>query len=121
MAKLLIVDDEAHVRFTLREVLVDAGHDVVEADGGAAALACCDDDTDAVITDLSMPGMDGSRLIREAKRRWPGLRTMLMTGLAADADSGLLKLADLLLRKPIEIGTLQRSLAQVLPPRIGAG
>ena len=79
MAKLLIVDDEAHVRFTLREVLVDAGHDVVEADGGAAALACCDDDTDAVITDLSMPGIDGLQLMAALRQRDPGLPVILLT------------------------------------------
>ena len=44
MAKLLIVDDEAHVRFTLREVLADAGHEVVEASRGDEALTKCDVD-----------------------------------------------------------------------------
>lgn len=122
-AVILLVDDEDAVRGAVAQILGELGHTVLVAAGGREALRMLDErrDVNLVLTDLSMPGMDGSRLIREAKRRWPGLRTMLMTGLAADADSGLLKLADLLLRKPIEIGTLQRSLAQVLPPRVGAG
>ena len=79
MAKLLIVDDEAPVRFTLREVLVDAGHDVVEAAGGAEALAACDDDVGAVITDLSMPGMDGLELLAALRQRDPGLPVIVLT------------------------------------------
>ncbi len=119
-AVILLVDDEDAVRGAVAQILGELGHTVLVASGGREALRLLDErrDVNLMLTDLSMPGMDGSRLIREAKRRWPGLRTMLMTGLAADADSGLLKLADLLLRKPIEIGTLQRSLAQVLPPRV---
>jgi PAS domain S-box-containing protein len=119
-AVILLVDDEDAVRGAVAQILAELGHTVLVASGGREALRMLDErrDVNLMLTDLSMPGMDGSRLIREAKRRWPGLRTMLMTGLAADADSGLLQLADLLLRKPIEIGTLQRSLAQVLPPRV---
>lgn len=122
-AVILLVDDEAAVRGAVAQILAELGHTVLVASGGREALRMLDErrDVNLVLTDLSMPGMDGSRLIREVKRRWPGMRTMLMTGLAADADSGLLALADLLMRKPIEIGTLQRSLAQVLPPRVGAG
>ncbi len=122
-AIILVVDDEDPVRRAVAQILGELGHTVLVASGGREALRVLDErrDINLLLTDLSMPGMDGSRLIREAKRRWPGLRTMLMTGLAADADSGLLALADHLMRKPIEIGTLARSLSLVLPPRIGAG
>jgi two-component system cell cycle sensor histidine kinase/response regulator CckA len=121
-ATILLVDDEAAVRGAVAQILAELGHTVHVASGGREALRMLDEHRDVtlLLTDLSMPGMDGSRLIREAKRRWPGLRTMLMTGLAADADSALLALADHLMRKPIEIGTLQRSLGLVLPPRVSA-
>ncbi|MFV8755796.1 PAS domain S-box protein [Nannocystaceae bacterium ST9] len=121
-ATILIVDDEAAVRGAVAQILTELGHTVIVASGGREALRMLDErrDVNLLLTDLSMPGMDGARLIREAKRRWPGLRTMLMTGLAADADAALLALADHLMRKPIEIGTLQRSLSLVLPPRIAA-
>jgi DNA-binding NtrC family response regulator len=79
MAKILIVDDEAQVRFTLAEVLGDAGHDVVAASGGAEALTHPDDDLDAVITDLSMPGMDGLQLLAALRARDPALPVMLLT------------------------------------------
>ena len=79
MPKILIVDDEAQVRFTLAEVLGDAGHVVVAAASGAEALRICDDDVDAVITDLSMPGMDGLELLAALRQRDAALPVLLLT------------------------------------------
>ena len=68
MAKILIVDDEAQVRFTLAEVLGEAGHQVIAASGGAEALRLADDELDAVISDLAMPGMDGLSVARAVQQ-----------------------------------------------------
>lgn len=61
MARILLVDDAADIRLLVRAVLQRAGHEILEADSGAAALARLDEPElpDAVILDIQMPGVDG--------------------------------------------------------------
>jgi DNA-binding response OmpR family regulator len=60
MAKVLVVDDEADLRVLLTTMLRMAGHEVVEAEGGEAALAAMAAmNVDVVLLDLMMPAMDG--------------------------------------------------------------
>ncbi|MCA9614063.1 MAG: response regulator, partial [Myxococcales bacterium] len=56
-ARVLVVDDDASIRYTLRGFLEDAGHEVVEANDGLAGLERLSDDPEIalVITDLRMP------------------------------------------------------------------
>ena len=65
VATILLVDDDPGVRYALTEVLRDHGYRVIAVDSGARALAALDGDLDridVVVTDLSMPGMDGLEL-----------------------------------------------------------
>ena len=75
---ILLVDDEPGVLFTLSEVLTDRGHKVVTAKSGAEALTKLDD-VDAVLTDLSMPGMDGLELMAQIVQRDASLPVVLLT------------------------------------------
>jgi len=61
VATILLVDDAADIRLLERAVLQRAGHEIIEADSGSAALALLDSPTvpDAVILDIQMPGVDG--------------------------------------------------------------
>ena len=84
--RVLLVDDEPAVRQVLGEQLVYAGYEVVEREDGAAALRTMEQEPfDALVTDLTMPGLDGVALIREAQSRTPGLCAILVTGYAGDA------------------------------------
>jgi signal transduction histidine kinase/ActR/RegA family two-component response regulator len=81
--RVLVVDDEAEVRDTLRDMLEVAGHAAVACDGGDHALALLAQQRfDAVVIDLLMPGMDGAQLYRVIEARWPSLapRVVFMTG-----------------------------------------
>jgi DNA-binding NtrC family response regulator len=78
VAKVLVVDDDAALRFTLEEVLGDKGFEVVSADSGEKALAQLIG-ADAVITDLAMPGMDGFALLAKLRERDPDLPVILLT------------------------------------------
>ncbi len=62
MSKILVVDDDAGVRFALGETISEHGHEVVTAASGAQALHHLDG-VDVVVSDYSMPEMDGSVLL----------------------------------------------------------
>src|SRR5262245_52698228 len=78
MPTVLIVDDEASVRFALSELLSERGHAVITATGGADALGKLED-VDAVVTDLSMPGMSGLELLDKIVAKDDSLPVILLT------------------------------------------
>jgi two-component system response regulator FlrC len=86
---VLIVDDEAGMRLALREVLRRAGWEALLAEDSAQALATLDarPDVALMITDFRMPGMNGLELLREARRRRPALRQIMMTAYGAVEDA----------------------------------
>jgi DNA-binding NtrC family response regulator len=78
--RILVVDDEAAIRFALSELLREAGHDVRTAEHAPTALAVLDDAAaDVVISDLSMPVMSGLALLEEVRARHPDTLFVLMT------------------------------------------
>jgi CheY-like chemotaxis protein len=111
-ARLLVVDDEEMVREALAEHLEYEGFVVLAAANGTEALGllAAGEAVDALVTDLSMPGMDGIAVIRAAQERRPGLPAMLLTGYAGDdaalAVSGAISGTFSLLRKPVRIHDL---------------
>jgi PAS domain S-box-containing protein len=80
--KVLLVDDEDVVRASVASMLDDLGYEVTEADSAAAALALLDqrDGFDLIVTDHLMPGMTGTELAAEVKRRKPGQRLVIISG-----------------------------------------
>ena len=120
MAKILIVDDEAGVRFTLAEVLAAAGHEVVAASGGAEALALADDELDAVISDLAMPGMDGLALLTALRERDAGLPVLLLTARGSErvAVQAMKAGAYDYLVKPFDIDELVHAVARAVEARV---
>ncbi|MBX3159579.1 MAG: sigma-54-dependent Fis family transcriptional regulator [Deltaproteobacteria bacterium] len=78
MTTVLLVDDEPGVLFTLNELLVERGHRVVTARSGNEALSKLDE-ADAVLTDLSMPGMDGLELMGHVVQRDATMPVILLT------------------------------------------
>jgi CheY-like chemotaxis protein len=85
--RILLVDDDKLVRDTLMEQLEELGYKVVVAPGGSNALTIlrAREAVDLMITDLSMPGMDGLMLIKEAHGLRPSLPAILLTGHAGEA------------------------------------
>jgi CheY-like chemotaxis protein len=82
MAKILAVEDEALVRILIVETLTDAGHDVLEAADGEAALAIVGEnpDIELIVTDIRMAKMDGFTLAVAARAIRPDVRVLFMTG-----------------------------------------
>jgi signal transduction histidine kinase len=79
-AAILVVDDEDAIRRLCERVLSGLGFSVRTADNGEEALARLKESpADIVLTDLSMPVMDGVRLTEEIGRRHPGTDVIVMT------------------------------------------
>jgi signal transduction histidine kinase/CheY-like chemotaxis protein len=87
--RVLVVDDDEQVREGLMSTLQDAGFVTLGAEDARAALGCLDAGArlDAVITDFSMPGLNGLDLIHAAHARRPGLPAILLTGYLGDVPA----------------------------------
>ena len=80
--RILIVDDEYDMRWVLRGIFQDADFEVADAENGEDALAALDSFVpDVVLTDVSMPKMDGRQLLRESLKRDPNLPVIMMSAL----------------------------------------
>jgi CheY-like chemotaxis protein len=97
VGRVLVVDDEPDLRFMLRRIFTQAGHEVTEAGNGAVALAAArQSPPDLVVTDIMMPVMGGVELIR-ALRADPvtaSIPILSVSGdwrLAVDADAAVAK------------------------------
>lgn len=86
MARVLIVDDDSVVLTVVRLLLFRRGYEVVPARGPGEALEVIRNipTVDVVLSDVRMPGMCGTQLIREIRTISPSTATVLMTGGIAD-------------------------------------
>jgi CheY-like chemotaxis protein len=81
MASIIVIDDEDEVRYAIRAVLEDQGHQVSEAATGTAGLeAIADKDFDLVICDIIMPDKEGIETIVEIKQRLPDQKIVAISG-----------------------------------------
>jgi CheY-like chemotaxis protein len=87
MASILVIDDDALYRGTLRLILEDGGHRVMEAQDGTEGIGTYKErKPDVVITDLLMPDMDGDEVIRSIKRWDRNARIIAISGSGAFYD-----------------------------------
>lgn len=77
---VLIVEDEAIMRESLRDWLSDSGYQVATADDGEQALQMvAEREFGIAVLDLKLPGKDGLEVLREAKERQPRLKGIIIT------------------------------------------
>ena len=77
---MLLVDDDAAVRWSLSETLAEEGHEVRVAENGEQALAqLADYAPDLILSDIRMPGLDGIELLKRVKEHAPSVDVVLMT------------------------------------------
>jgi CheY-like chemotaxis protein len=97
VARILVVDDEPAQRFALRRIFERAGHEVTDAGDGEAALrAARESRPDLVVTDMMMPVMTGTELIKQLRGEpaTAGIPIVAATGdcyLAVGADAVVAK------------------------------
>jgi len=92
MARILLAEDDDHLRVFLARALRRAGHEVRDCGDGDVALSWIKENSaDLLIADVVMPGLDGIELARRASDIWPDIRVIFITGFAAvalrEADS----------------------------------
>jgi two-component system KDP operon response regulator KdpE len=92
MTRILVVDDEVHIRRALRSRLTAEGYDVVEAaDGPRAVDEVALAAPDAVILDLGLPGFDGAEVVRRV-RVFSGVPIVMLSAL--DQESAKISALD---------------------------
>ncbi len=116
---LLLVEDEAAVRSSVRRLLEWHGYTVLEARNGEDALRVFEaheGEIDLVLTDVTMPGMSGHELIERLRARRPGLKVLFMSGYSERAltTNGSVSPGTGYLEKPFTVEMLMRRLREVL-------
>lgn len=85
LGRILVVDDEPHIRTTVKMVLTKAGYDVVEAEDGEKGIqAITSNDNplmvDMILCDMQMPKIDGVGAIAHFRSQFPSVPVVVMTG-----------------------------------------
>ena len=112
MKRILVIDDDAHVRVTLGAILGRLGFEVVSAEDGREGLDLFQQlAPDLVITDIIMPEQDGIATIARAREQSPQTRIIAISGGGRLGNSDMLKLAraagaDDILAKPFAVADL---------------
>jgi len=116
-AKVLIADDDRTVRALLAGMLLDMGHQVVEAENGVEAVELCARETpDIVILDFLMPKLSGIDALKAMRQRGLTMPALLLTAIS---DSSLramegFEAPDAILGKPFKRRTIEKALARAL-------
>ena len=80
MKRILVVDDDEHLRLVMQETLASSGYAVESAESGQQALDILNTESfDLIISDLMMPGIKGNELLKEAKKRYPDIGFFLIS------------------------------------------
>jgi DNA-binding response OmpR family regulator len=119
-ARLLVVDDESHVRSALARSLALRGYRADEASSGYQALRMLESTPyDLLLLDIRMPGMDGVEVMQRARQLRPDLLIIVLTG-HATLDSAIAAVkshaTDYLL-KPVGLHDVAAAVARALRQR----
>jgi CheY-like chemotaxis protein len=122
MARILLVDDEEPVRGFLKRGLELDGHQVATAVDGSDALERLAQEAggfDLMLTDIRMPIMDGIALALAAKRDFPDLPILLMTGYADQREraKNLEVIIEDVLTKPFSLAEARAAVSRVIEAR----
>lgn len=118
-ASVLVVDDEQPIRALLADLLRARGHTVLMAEDGIAGLRAVESARfDMVITDISMPGVDGWAVVSEVRRRSPETKLVIVTGYGGLVDQVFLggdaDLVDALISKPFNLAEIDSTINSLL-------
>jgi two-component system, cell cycle sensor histidine kinase and response regulator CckA len=119
---VLVVDDEVAVREITQQILETTGYRVTVARNGNEAIARWQErrgEIKAIITDVMMPSMDGTELVRAVRAVDSDVRIIAMSGLLGEKDGPAVSGIDRFLVKPFTTETLLQTLRAALTSRTG--
>ena len=116
---ILLVEDEANLRYLARQYLEKQGYKVIEAADGAVAMqiAVAHDKTiHLLLTDVIMPGMNGRELAQRISEIRPNVKILYMSGYTENVigHNGMLDAGVRLLQKPFNLRDLRSKVREVL-------
>jgi len=117
--QILVVEDEAALRKLLEEMLASLGYQVTVAESGREALRMIEEEgfePDLLLTDVVMPGMNGSVLVKRLREKHPTLRVLFMSGYTANtvASDDVLGPGTLFIEKPMNLQVLSERVRKAL-------
>lgn len=115
--KILIVDDEKLIRWSLNKKLSEWNLEVLEAENGKSGLRLAIEETpDLVMLDVKLPDKKGTDLLEEFKKNWPELPVIMITafGVIDDAVIAMRRGAYDYITKPIDYTKLQSTIKNAL-------
>jgi DNA-binding NtrC family response regulator len=116
MATLLIVDDDTLIRETLHELL-STDHECHSADRAEQALAYLDiENYDAVITDVSMPGLSGREILKYVQAKQPSTPVIVISGKpdGVDVESMVGMGAFAYITKPFQLDVIEDAVTRAI-------
>ncbi len=105
--RILLVEDDALIRFSTTDMLEGLGHTVLPVASGKQALQTLTSDVDLLMTDLGLPDMHGTELVEACRKQRPNLRVVLATG-DHSASAG-----EIAVTKPYSATDLERVLREL--------
>ncbi len=119
MSKILVVDDEEHIRLLYSQELKEAGHEVTTAEGGYKLLEKIDEENpDLVILDIKMPGYDGLDILQEIRNDFYDLPVILSTAYDIFKEDIRSVAADFYVVKSFDLTKLKEKIAMALETRL---
>ena len=121
MAKILIVDDEEHIRYLYSEELSESGYEVITADSGYRLLERIEEEKpDLIVLDIKMVGYDGLDLLQDIRNKFYELPVVLCT--AYDTFKRDMKsiAADFYVIKSFDLTELKSKVAMALEATAGS-
>jgi DNA-binding response OmpR family regulator len=116
--RILVIDDDRHVRTLLCDLLEAWGYEPDAAADGREGLRRFEPGRyDAVLTDLGMPGLSGLEVVAGVRRRDAGVGVIMFTAFTGDLDSEGRRLGFTVLRKPLDIEGLRRAVRAAIDAR----
>ena len=121
-SRVLLVEDNLLNLKLVRDVLLHAGFDVVEARSGEDGIVrALEDRPDIILMDLQLPGIDGTEAMRTIKQTPMGSSIPIVAltafAMSEDRERALRNGFDGYLSKPISVRDLPRQLNEFLPER----
>lgn len=93
-ARILVIDDDEHMRGVMVRMLSSAGHEILEAENGKVGTRLYrEQPVDLIITDLIMPEQEGIETIRELRKENPAVKIIAVSGGGAISPEQYLTIA----------------------------